>query len=135
MFRLATKHIEAIRLKLPCWGSNPRTYTQQLPASNFGSRCYRKDGVLLTDINHKTLKGEISELVKMKYHSRVPYGEEQDVPPQIRCFMYGCNNQTTCPTAVTHMDLSFNVFFLLDPGSPVTYLSPQVDNPTCKISE
>lgn len=135
MFRLATKHIEALRLKLPCWGSNPRPHAHQLQVANFGSRLYRKDGVLLTDINHKTLEGEISELVKMKYHSRVPYDNEQNAPNKIECFMYGRNNQTICPTAVTHGDNSYFVFFLVDPGSPVTYLSSQVDNPTSEISE
>ena len=80
------------------------------------------------------MSGEISGLVGLKYHMRAPQPFAKDVPA-VKCYIHRRNNRTICPTVDSYGATAYWVFLIVDSGSPITYLSPLVNNPPGEMSE
>ncbi|RIB14959.1 hypothetical protein C2G38_2143803 [Gigaspora rosea] len=78
--------------------------------------------VLLTDVNSKDLHEEISELLKAKYLSYSPASEFKEVYGII----YGKHNRIFVSLPVKVKRQAKNVHFLVDTGSPSTYICEEV---------
>ncbi|KAG0640300.1 hypothetical protein HOY80DRAFT_885020 [Tuber brumale] len=86
--------------------------------------------VLISDINFDMLKNEISTAAGISYHSPATKEDVNKVPQVCDCFIYGRNLRTMFPVVVSdRLGRAFWVFFLVDSGSPKTYLSVQ----TCEL--
>jgi hypothetical protein len=86
--------------------------------------------ILITDVGYDKLQHEIAEIVGIPYHSPASKEEADKVVDIGKCFFYGRKIRTMFPAVVTHRSgKAYWVFFIVDSGSPLTYLSAQVGNP------
>jgi hypothetical protein len=82
--------------------------------------------VLITDINNDTLHSEISKLVDIPYLKEATKDDADKMPREIQGFMYGQKRLMILPCVVSIRDQARWVFFIVDPGSPLTYISTEV---------
>ena len=88
--------------------------------------------VLLSDVDDKKLRTQIAELVGMPYHAKATAEDANKVVEIGDCFIYGRNFRTIFPTVVANGSQAHWVFFIVNFGAPLTYLSAQVCNPACE---
>ena len=70
-------------------------------------------------------------MVGIPYHSPASKEQADKVVSIGECFIYGRKLRTVFPAVVTHGSGKAHwVFFLVNSGSPMTYLSAQVKDPT-----
>jgi len=79
-----------------------------------------------TDVTEKILRSEISELVGIKYLEKATEDEANKKIDICSGFLYGSKYRPIFPCVVRLRDRAHWVFFLVDSGAPVTYLSSQV---------
>ena len=79
--------------------------------------------VLLFDITKETYKGEIARLVGTPYLSPATPSEATKMPIEVTGFIYGPKRRTIVSLAVSYKKECCWVFFVVDSGSPLTYLS------------
>ncbi|KAG0131906.1 hypothetical protein HOY82DRAFT_453268, partial [Tuber indicum] len=85
--------------------------------------------VLISDIGASQLKHEIADVAGIPYHSPATEQEANTVVQVGDCFIYGPNLRTMFPAVVSNRSgKAFWVFFLVDTGSPKTYLSAQTSD-------
>ena len=80
--------------------------------------------VVLSDVTHEKLKSSIAEELGITYLSKAV-----DVEGPVRVgtgYIYGLHKRTIVPFVVSHGEESRWVFFIVDSGSPWTYISIQV---------
>jgi hypothetical protein len=82
--------------------------------------------VLIKDVDEKILRSDIAKIVGVPY-----LGEdtESDVNTKVEVghgFIFGRNLRTIFPCTVGRGKMARWIFFIVDPGSPITYLSLQV---------
>jgi hypothetical protein len=82
--------------------------------------------VLITDIDNNTLHSEISELVGIPYLKEATKDEADHVAGEIHGFIYGRTFRMILPFVLNIEDKARWVFFIMDSGAPLTYLSTQV---------
>ena len=82
--------------------------------------------VLITDMNNETLESEISELVGIPYLREATKGEAGKVAEEIRGFTHGWKRRQILPCVLGIDGMARWVFFIVDPRSPLTYISSQV---------
>ena len=82
--------------------------------------------VLITDMNNDTLHSEISKLVDIPYLKEAMKDEADKVATKVRGFLYGQKRRMILPCVLGIKDQARWVFFVVDPGSPLTYISSQV---------
>jgi len=88
--------------------------------------------VLITDVNDHTLHNEISDLVGIPYLKEATKEEADKVADSLRGFLYGRKYRMILPCVVKIEDKAHWVFFIVDSGAPLTYLSTQVSMYTCR---
>jgi hypothetical protein len=88
--------------------------------------------VLLTDINDNTLRSDVAEIVGIPYLDKATEGDANKVPEIGHGILYGQRLRTIFPCVVSFLDKAHWVFFIVDGGSPLTFISPQVSIPTYK---
>jgi len=86
--------------------------------------------VLITDVDDNILRTEVSELVGIPYLKEATKDEANDKVRIGHCIIYGMKQRTIFPCIVSFLDKAHWVFFIVDSGSPLTYLSVQVSVPT-----
>ena len=89
--------------------------------------------VLIKDIDNGTLHTEISELVGIPYLKEATKNEADKVVESIRGFVYGRMYRMILPCVLKIEDKAHWVFFIVDSGAPLTYVSTQVSVHTCKM--
>jgi hypothetical protein len=82
--------------------------------------------VLITDMTNETLQSEISELVGIPYLKEAMKDEADHVAGEIHGFIYGRTFGMILPCVLNIEDKARWVFFIVDSGAPLTYLSAQV---------
>jgi len=90
--------------------------------------------VLITDVDDNTLHNEISHLVGIPYLKEATKEEADKVADSLRGFVYGRKYRMILPCVLKIEDKAHWVFFLVDGGAPLTYISTQVAQ-TFKLKE
>ena len=69
------------------------------------------------------------------YHQLATKEEAERVIKTGECFIFGSKMRTIFPTVVKKLESNEArwVFFIVDSGSPTTYLSAEVSNPLMKV--
>ena len=82
--------------------------------------------VLITDMDNDTLHSEISKLVDIPYLKEATKDEADKVATEIHGFIHGQKLRMILPCVVSIEDKARWVFFIVDPGSPLTFISSHV---------
>jgi hypothetical protein len=82
--------------------------------------------VLITDVNNNTLHSEISELAGIPYLKETTKDEADKVVRELPAFLYGERFRMILPCVVIVDDKARWVFFIVNTGSPLTYISGHV---------
>ena len=82
--------------------------------------------VLITDMTNETLQSEISELVGIPYLQEATKDQADEVAREIHGFLYGRKLRQILPCFLSIEDKSRWVFFFVDSGAPLTYISSHV---------
>lgn len=82
--------------------------------------------VLISDVDDDILRTDLSELMGIPYLKEATKDEANDKVDIGHCIIYGMKQRTIFPSIVSFQDKARWVFFILVPGSPLTYLSVQV---------
>ncbi len=90
--------------------------------------------VLITDLDDDRLRSVVAEVVGIPYLHKVNESEAKEVVTTCQGFVYGIHHRTILPCIVGFGNKAHWVFFLVDSGSPLTYLSQQVNIPTCGLN-
>jgi hypothetical protein len=88
--------------------------------------------VLIPDVNDHTLHNEISDLVGIPYLKEATKEEADKVADSLHGFLYGRKYRMILPCVVKIEDKAHWVFFIVDSGAPLTYISTQVSMYTCR---
>jgi hypothetical protein len=82
--------------------------------------------VLITDIDNKKMRSEISEAVGIQYLVKATEADANKVVEVGHGYVYGPKFRTIFPCVVSHDDKAHWVFFIVDTSAPLTYLSVQI---------
>lgn len=82
--------------------------------------------VLITDIDDHTLHNEISDIVGIPYLKEATKEEADKVADSLRGFVYGKKFRMILPCVLKIEDMAHWVFFIVDGGAPLTYISTHV---------
>ncbi|KAI9771843.1 MAG: hypothetical protein M1840_001613 [Geoglossum simile] len=82
--------------------------------------------VLITDMNNDILESEISKLAGIPYLKEVKKIEADNMPHKLTGFMYGEKFRLILPCLVGVQGKARWVFFIVDTGAPLTFISDQV---------
>jgi hypothetical protein len=82
--------------------------------------------VLFTDIDNDILHSEISKIVDIPYLREATKDEADKVAEEISCFTHSWKRHPILPCVLGIDNMARWVFFIVDPGSPLTYISSQV---------
>lgn len=88
--------------------------------------------VLISDVDDEKLQGEVAEIVGIQYHAEATKGDANKAVKIGDCYIYGRKFRTIFPAVVGDGSRAHWVFFVVDSGSPLTYLSAQVSALICK---
>ena len=80
--------------------------------------------VLLTDVDHRVLRGGVSEKLGCDYLSRA--AKILKPIPEINGILFGPHHRPFFAFATTYEQFSYNLHFLFDTDSPFTYMSYDV---------
>ena len=86
--------------------------------------------VLITDVDDHTLHNEISDLVGIPYLKEATKEEADKVADSLRGFVYGNKYRMILPCVLRIEDKAHWVFFIVNGGAPLTYISTQVSDHT-----
>jgi hypothetical protein len=81
--------------------------------------------VLLTDITHGKLESTIAEELGIPYLSKATEADAKEVVQVAEGYIYGLHKRTIVPFVVANEKEARWVFFIVNSGSPWTYLSAQ----------
>ncbi|KAF2182315.1 hypothetical protein K469DRAFT_752136 [Zopfia rhizophila CBS 207.26] len=81
--------------------------------------------VLITDIDNNTLRSEVAELIGIPYLKKATKEEANNVVEIGHGITYGRKFRIIFPCVVSFEDKAHWVFFIVDTGAPLTYLSAQ----------
>jgi len=82
--------------------------------------------VLITEVDNNTLHSEISKLVDIPYLKEATKDEADKVAKEIRGFYYGRSLRMIFPCILSMKGQARWVFFIVDSGAPLTYISAEV---------
>jgi hypothetical protein len=82
--------------------------------------------VLLSDMDNNTLRSEVSKRAGIPYLQEASKDEADEVPGEINGFFYGPKSRMILPCVLSIENKARWVFFIVDGGAPVTYISSQV---------
>ena len=82
--------------------------------------------VILTDVMNKTLRHEVAEIAGVPYLQGATEDEANEVVTTGQGFIYGKKLRTIFPCVAGREGRAHWVFFVVDTGAPLTYLSKQV---------
>ena len=76
---------------------------------------------------------DMKEVVGIPYHSEATQEDATKVVEIGDCYLCGQKLRTIFPTIVANTNCAHRVFFVVDSGAPITYLSAQVCTPINRI--
>ncbi|KAI9766926.1 MAG: hypothetical protein M1840_006223 [Geoglossum simile] len=82
--------------------------------------------ILITDVDNDILESKISELAGVSYLEEVKKDEADNMPDKITGFIYGRKFRMILPCLLGVQGKARWVFFIVDGGAPLTYISTQV---------
>ena len=82
--------------------------------------------VLITDIDSKKLRSEIAEVIGIPYLAKASEADANKVVEIGHGIVYGPKFRSILPCIVSRHGKSHWVFFIVDTGAPLTYLSAEV---------
>lgn len=82
--------------------------------------------VLLSDADDAKLRTDIADVVGITYLSEATEEDAHKMAEVGECYLWGLKIRTLFPTVVRINDHAFWVFFVVNSGSSITYLSAQV---------
>jgi hypothetical protein len=85
--------------------------------------------VLITDIDSEKLRSKIAEFIGIQYLAKATEADANNVVEVGYGIVYGPKYHTIYPCVVSRNGKSHWVFFIVDTGDPLTYLSAQVSAP------
>ncbi|CUS07051.1 unnamed protein product [Tuber aestivum] len=85
--------------------------------------------VLIADVDDKVLRGKISEVVGIPYHSKATIEDAGRKLETGYCYLYGESSRIIFPTVVSNRTRAHWVFFVVETGAPWTHLSAR----TCEL--
>ena len=85
--------------------------------------------VLITDMDNQKLRSEVAELIGIPYLEKTTKNEANNKVDLGHGIVYGNKFRTIFPCVVGLNDEARWVFFIVDSGAPLTYLSVQVSAP------
>jgi hypothetical protein len=87
--------------------------------------------VLLTDVTANILRDEVAEIAGIPYLKRATKDEANKMVNTATGFVYGDNNRLIFPCVVglKGRDKAYWAFFIIDHGSPHTYIAPEASIP------
>jgi hypothetical protein len=83
--------------------------------------------VLITDVDNNTLHSEISKPTGIPYLKEATNGEADKVVEDIHGFIYGRKFRMMLPCVLSIEEKARWVFFIVNSGAPLTYISTQVN--------
>jgi len=86
--------------------------------------------LLLSDVGEE-LPHEIAKVVGIPYHAEATKEDAEKVVEVGDCYLYGPRFRTIFPTVVDRDGRAHWVFFIVDTGAPMTYLSARVSTRIC----
>jgi len=87
-----------------------------------------KFDVLITDVNEKTLRTEVSKVFGIDYLAKATEEDAKRKVDVISGYLYGDGRRPMVPCVVSNADKAYWVHFIVDTGSPATFLSEKVCN-------
>lgn len=84
--------------------------------------------VLISDVDKEKLRGEIAEIVGIKYLAEATVEEANKVVDIGDCYLFGHKLRTIFPAVVCDDVRAHWVFFIVDSGAPLTYISTQTSD-------
>lgn len=81
--------------------------------------------VLITDIDEEKLRSEIAEVMGIQFLAKATEEDANTVVEIGHGYIFGRNVRTIFPCVVSHDGKAHWVFFIVDSGAPLTYLSVQ----------
>ncbi|KAI9771650.1 MAG: hypothetical protein M1840_001865 [Geoglossum simile] len=78
------------------------------------------------DVNHGILESEISEIVGIPYLKEGTKADTENTPEKVSGFLYGSKFRLVFPCLLSIEEKAHWVFFIVDSGAPLTYISTQV---------
>lgn len=88
--------------------------------------------IQILDIDDAKLRHEVAEAVGIVNHAEATKVEADKELKVGDCIIYGRTLRTIFPAVVSYENRAHWVFFIVDTGSPLTYLSTQVGAPPVK---
>ena len=86
--------------------------------------------VLIKDINEDTLRTDISKAFGIAYLTKATEDDVKRKIDAINGYLYGEGRRAIVPCDVNNGDKAYWVYFLVDAGAPVSFLSEKVNAPT-----
>jgi hypothetical protein len=86
--------------------------------------------ILLCDLTDKKLRTEVAKITGIEYHAKASDTDANKVVEIGHGYIYGRKFRTIFPCVVSRAEKAHWVFFVVDSGAPLTYLSAQVGAPT-----
>lgn len=91
--------------------------------------------VLIPDTKHETFETSIAEELDIPYLSKATESQDKEVVQVGRGYIYGKTSRGIVPFVVGHNSEARWLFFIVDSGAPLTYISTQVSASTCRVEE
>jgi len=86
--------------------------------------------VLITDMNENTLRNDVAKLAGIPFLQKATKDEANKQVEIGHGFIYGKKLGTIFPCILSFRDKAHWVFFIVDSGAPLTYISSTVSVPT-----
>jgi hypothetical protein len=117
---------------LPSWqkATGSREHVDIHDLSNISDLELNNYDVLVTGINEKTLRTEISKVFGIDYLAKATGDEVKREVDVINGYLYGDGLCAMVPCVVSNDNKAYWVHFLVDTGAPGTFLSEKVNTPT-----
>ena len=114
---------------MPIWPRDPVCFNKFVDIHDIGLVGSDDFDVLITDVTDGILRTEIAELVGIPYLAKATLEEAEKCPNMSLDFLYGRNKRPIFPCVVSSEYKAHWIFFIVNTGSPATYLSTQVSVP------
>lgn len=83
--------------------------------------------VLISDVNYNILRGEVSVLGGIPYLQKATKTEAEIVLEEGQAMLFGPKLRVIFPAVVRNQGSAYWIYFIVDTGSPLTYISTQVN--------
>jgi hypothetical protein len=117
---------------VPSWqkATDSREYVDIHDLGNISDLELNNYDVLITDMNEKTLRTEISKVFGIDYLAKATEDDVKREVDVINGYLYGDGRRAMVPCVVSNGNKACWVHFIVETGAPGTFLSEKVNTPT-----